>query len=199
MFDKFGNFGIPSEYSKHIGLVTVSWSYLERFVEWLIWSLADMTNEPAICVSITNHLTFKTKYDMALSLAEIYQKNNDNDKYNEIVKILKLANNLRVERNNICHTPWDYKDDKMQCINFTARTKIKIVPISFDLQKTEQLIIDIQDCSDKLMSIVGEIITENVEQRKSLLGKVLEQLQNKDRDQDHTDLSNQSPPESSQE
>ena len=63
---------LPDEYLKAIGAVTVSWSVLESGVDMLIWTLIEEIDNPLKCIAITSHLNFVNKYNLAMSLTDIY-------------------------------------------------------------------------------------------------------------------------------
>jgi hypothetical protein len=169
---------IPDDYLKSIGKITVSWSYLEWCIDFLIWALIEITDSPSKGISITAHLNFTVKYNMAMSLAEIYLADTSNkEKHDLIRESLKEADRLRVQRNKICHTAWFSKEDKIFSYNFSARAKLKSDVVSVSIEELNSFSDEVNNCYGKLLGLNQSIISENVEKRKSWLQKLLSQFQ----------------------
>jgi len=154
------DYDIPDNYIKAIGLVTVSWARLDYCIDFLIWELLGLQDDEIKGLSVTNHLSFPMKYNIVSSLLEIWLSETSKiDVYNSIIETLDNADILRVKRNDFSHGAWQFKNNHLTSIKFSARGTLKADGISYKLEDIETLINDIQNCYDKLLKLTKSIET----------------------------------------
>lgn len=113
---------LPDDHLRGIGLVAVSWAYLEGTVERLIWSLNRLDSKRGECT--TTHLTVRSRFDIATSLAHEELEQTD------IPNRLKLyatyvTNDLARQRNKIVHSRLHYDPNWQNPVRGTYKARGK--------------------------------------------------------------------------
>ena len=140
---------IPNEHLNGIGLVALSWAYLEGGVERIIWRLADLDDNDGIAV--TTHLNMPMRLDMANSLIHLHISDPE-----FIKKFKKLAKHIKKTlsplRNEIVHSRVLYLEQVKLAMRATYKSRGKV---SKNMKPIE--ISEYGDASKDIMETANEV------------------------------------------
>lgn len=147
---------LPDSHLRGIGLVAVSWAYLEGAVERIIWSLARLSSNRGECA--TTHLSVRSRFDIALSLANEEISNTDIPLRLQQYKNY-VTNNLARERNNVVHSRLHFDPEWQHPVRgiYKARGKRKRDFVGARLNEYEHISLKIINAANDLIDMLNDI------------------------------------------
>ena len=143
---------IESADLRGIGLVSVSWSFLEGAAERIIWRLGRLDDRKG--ASITTHMSLGMRLDAALSLLSDEFPGSD-----EAVDLKKLATHIRgslaSNRNRIVHSRVVLGNQRLI---YKARGTLKKEVETVEPGEYEEIHLDIVAATDQLREILFRVI-----------------------------------------
>ena len=112
-----------SAYLKAMGEITLSWNQLRTSIESVVWRVAGL--DPQWGRTFTNEAP--TMFVLNTLKTLVNHIDNGGRKYKALLKVVKLVNAARSERNDIIHALWSFDaDGSATIIEASATEQLKI-------------------------------------------------------------------------
>ena len=149
---------IPDVDLKGIGLVALTWSYLEGAVERIAWLGAGLSEEHGLC--LTTHTGIKQRYDAALAILRVEFPDS-----NLVADFKKLENLITSElyglRNEIVHSRVFYPGgDTSLRRTYKARGRIKSEIKTIDAEDYQTTAGKILDATNQVVGLLNRLYPE---------------------------------------
>ena len=149
---------LPQDHLQGIGLVAVSWAFLEGALERIIWAVARLETEQR-GQAMTTHMTLRSRYDAAMAL--LNEEFPDSPALQTLSSLhSRIVNDLAGERNTIVHSRILMLPTFRVTLRkvYKARGKIKEDTVKVDPGEYKRVSDDILSAANQLLDALNEVI-----------------------------------------
>jgi len=148
--------GPSAEHLKVIGLIAVYWSFVERTVEMILWTLTPLKQLRA--QAVTTHLGLRTRADIIRSLAHMsFPDTPTEQQLNNLLG--RMESELAPKRNNVIHGGWGPASDPSKASLFVMRARgpIKMWSEDYSPEELDAIAGEINDLNYELAEVAFEV------------------------------------------
>lgn len=147
---------LPDEHLRGVGLVAISWAFLEGAIERIVWRAAGLEENKGI--AITTHTNIQTRLDMAKTLLNKFFPNSKPAK--QLKSLDKHIRKILMPlRNEIVHSriiALDLHSDPLRAV-YKARGELKRKTVPIKLEEYETVSKQILAAANKAREIYSDV------------------------------------------